>query len=70
MSLDLAPVKTVCRQAIDSRAPDAEEDVWSGVALKVHAVLDASDGAAVARIISWWHNDWSARPLRKARLAW
>ena len=76
MGLDLATVKTVYRKAIDARAHDAEGDAWwSEVAVEVQAVLDAPDRAAAARIIAWWHDDWSAigdtatRAARRIRTA-
>ena len=61
MSLDLATVKNIYRQAVDARAHDAEGEAWwSEVATEVRAVVAAPRGADAAAIIAWWHNDWSA----------
>lgn len=61
VQLDLVTMKTVYRQAVDPRAPDAEGDAWwSEVAVEVQSILNAPGVAAAARIIAWWHHDWSA----------
>ena len=60
MSLDLATVKSIYRDAIDARAHDAEGDAWwLEVAAEVQAVVAAPTDAAAASVIVWWHNDWS-----------
>lgn len=61
MSVDLAIVKSIYRQAIDSGAHDAEGEAWwAEVAAEMQAVIDAPSIAAAAQVIAWWHHDWAS----------
>ncbi|BCN13334.1 hypothetical protein RPSD_52190 (plasmid) [Ralstonia solanacearum] len=58
ISLDMA--KVIYRRAIDENASDREgSDWWAAVAAEVIAVIQAESVAAAAKVIEWWHHDWS-----------
>lgn len=58
--LTLEQAKTIYRAAVDARASDGEGPAWWN---EVHAELDqvlaASTAKDAAKVIDWWHNDWS-----------
>lgn len=61
MSVSAQAAKQIYREAIDPSASDFEPaDWWESVAAEVRAVLEAPTISSAARIICWWHHDWSA----------
>ena len=60
MNVSLDTAKTIYRRAIDEKAHDGEGAAWwAAVAAEVAAVIQADSIAAAAKIIDWWHHDWS-----------
>jgi len=59
-TLNLGRAKRIYRAAVDAQASDAEGEAWWA---EVHAELDevlaARSTAEAAKVISWWHHDWS-----------
>lgn len=60
MDISLDTVKSIYRRAIDDKVSDGEGSVWwADVAAEVIAVIQADGVAAAAKVIEWWHHDWS-----------
>lgn len=60
MQITLTVAKEIYRNAIDTRASDAEGPAWrSQVADEMHDVIAARTLADAARLIEWWHHDWT-----------
>lgn len=60
MPITLDSAKAIYRQAIDSRASEAEGPAWWGeVADEVRDVVAARTMGEAAAVIDWWHHDWT-----------
>jgi hypothetical protein len=60
MNVTLDTAKAIYRRAIDEKARDSEGlDWWAAVTAEVAAVIHADSLAAAAKVIDWWHHDWS-----------
>lgn len=59
-ALTLDRTKTIYRAAVDEKASDAEGEAWwSEVHAELSQVLAARTVGEAARVIAWWHHDWS-----------
>lgn len=59
-ALTLEGAKTIYRAAVDGRASDAEgAEWWAAVHAELDQVLAARSTAEAARVIAWWHHDWT-----------
>lgn len=59
-SLTIDRAKLIYRAAIDPLASDREGDSWwAEVHRELDQVLGAASTAEAAKIIAWWHHDWS-----------
>ena len=60
-SLTIERTKAIYRDAVDARASDHEGPTWwAAVHAELQQVLAARSVAEAAKIIDWWHHDWSA----------
>jgi hypothetical protein len=60
MEITLDVAKAIYRQAVDSRASEGESPAWwNEVADEVRDVVAARSVSEAARIIQWWHHDWT-----------
>ena len=60
-SLTIERTKAIYRDAVDARASDHEGPTWwAAVQAELQQVLAAPSVAEAAKIIDWWHHDWSA----------
>ena len=58
--LTLERAKRIYRAAVDSQASDAEGAAWwSDVHAELGQVLAARSAGEAAKVIDWWHHDWS-----------
>ena len=59
-ALTLDRAKAIYRQAVDAQASDAEgADWWAKVHAELGQVVTARTTAEAAKVIAWWHHDWS-----------
>ena len=59
--LTIDRAKAIYRDAVDARASDHEGTTWwAAVHAELQEVLAAPSAAEAAKIIDWWHHDWSA----------
>ncbi|MBB5448041.1 MULTISPECIES: hypothetical protein [unclassified Paraburkholderia] len=60
MAISLDAAKAIYRQAIDPRASDAEGAAWwDEVADEIRDVVVARPVNEAAKVIDWWHHDWT-----------
>lgn len=58
--LTLDRAKAIYRAAVDAQASDGEgADWWAKVHAELSQVLAARTAGEAAKVIAWWHHDWS-----------
>ena len=58
--LSMEGAKSIYRAAVDERASDSEGHVWwAAVHAEMTQVLAARSVREAAKVIAWWHHDWS-----------
>lgn len=58
--LTLERAKAIYRAAVDAQASDGEcADWWTKVHAELSEVLAARTVGEAAKVIAWWHHDWS-----------
>ena len=58
--LTLERAKAIYRTAVDAQASDFEgSDWWAIIHSEVSQVVAARTAGEAAKVIAWWHHDWS-----------
>jgi hypothetical protein len=61
MAIELDAAKAIYRHAVDPNASDGEGSAWwDEVADELRDVLAARSLNDAAKVIQWWHHDWTA----------
>ena len=61
MAITFDVAKAIYRQAVDPRASDGESSAWwNEVTDEVRDVVGARSLNEAAKVIQWWHHDWTA----------